>query len=368
MSASPVGGPATTTDAVTGADTAATGGGSGPGSAVLLEVRGLRKEYVRRPSVLSAARERAVVVDGVDFRIDAGEAWGLVGESGSGKSTTARLVLRLLPPTGGTIWLDGQDITQLGGRALRAVRTRMQAVFQDVAGSLDSTCTVAQLLAEPLRLHRGLPRAQRRAEAARLLGQVGLGDHLLDRYPYELSGGQRQRVALARALAVDPALIVLDEAVSALDVSTKAQVVNLLSHLRERLQLAFLFISHDLSVVHHLCDRIAVMYLGQIVESGPAPQIYQEPRHPYTQALLSAIPSRMADRERIVLRGDTPPPTAVPPGCRFHPRCPYAFEPCSTEVPPVLQLAGGSTVACHLHTSGPALNGAGVDRLRPPVG
>ncbi len=333
--------------------------------APLLEVRGLRKEYQQRRSVLSSAKDRAVVVDGVDFRINAGEAWGLVGESGSGKSTTARLVLRLLPSTAGTISLAGQDITSLRGRPLREVRTKMQAVFQDVAGSLDNTFTVYQLLAEPLRLHRGMPKAQRRGEAAGLLEQVGLGTHLLDRYPYELSGGQRQRVALARALAVDPSLIVLDEAVSALDVSTKAQVVNLLAHLRERLHLAFLFIAHDLSVVHHLCDRIAVMYLGQIVESGPAPDIYLKPRHPYTQALLSAIPSRMADRERIVLRGDTPPPTAVPPGCRFHTRCPYAFEPCSTEAPPVLEFAGGGTVACHLHTAGPKLQGETVDTLRP---
>jgi oligopeptide/dipeptide ABC transporter ATP-binding protein len=336
-------------------------------TAPLLEVRGLRKEYLQRRSALSAGKDRAVVVDGVDFSISPGEAWGLVGESGSGKSTTARLVLRLLEPTDGSIRLAGQDITHLRGRALREARSKMQAVFQDVAGSLDNTFSVQQLLAEPLRLHRSLPKAQRRAEAAKLLGQVGLGAHLLDRYPYELSGGQRQRVALARALAVDPALIVLDEAVSALDVSTRAQVVNLLAHLRERLHLAFLFIAHDLSVVHHLCDRIAVMYLGQIVESGPAPEVYTRPRHPYTQALLSAIPSRMADRDRIVLRGDTPPPTAVPSGCRFHTRCPYAFDPCSTQVPPVLELPGGGSVACHLHTSGPNLQGETVDRLSPTV-
>jgi oligopeptide/dipeptide ABC transporter ATP-binding protein len=338
-----------------------------PGRKPLLEVRGLRKEYLQRRSALSAGKDRAVVVDGVDFEISPGEAWGLVGESGSGKSTTARLVLRLLPPTAGTITLAGQDITALRGRALRGARAKMQAVFQDVAGSLDNTFTVQQLLAEPMRLHRQIPRSERRVEATRLLDQVGLGAHLLDRYPYELSGGQRQRVALARALAVEPALIVLDEAVSALDVSTRAQVVNLLAHLRQRLDLAFLFIAHDLSVVHHLCDRIAVMYLGQIVESGPAPEVYTQPRHPYTQALLSAIPSRMADRDRIVLRGDTPPPTAVPSGCRFHTRCHYAFEPCSTQAPPVLELAGGSTVACHLHTSGPNLQGASVDRLRTTV-
>jgi oligopeptide/dipeptide ABC transporter ATP-binding protein len=340
---------------------------SAPDKDVLLEVRGLRKEYLHRRSALSATKDRAVVVDGVDFQVSRGEAWGLVGESGSGKSTTARLVLRLLQPTAGTITLAGQDITSLRGRALREARAKMQAVFQDVAGSLDNTFTVSQLLAEPLRLHRRIAKSERRAEAARLLGQVGLGAHLLDRYPYELSGGQRQRVALARALAVEPALIVLDEAVSALDVSTRAQVVNLLAHLRQRFHLAFLFIAHDLSVVHHLCDRIAVMYLGQIVESGPAPEVYTQPRHPYTQALLSAIPSRMADRERIVLRGDTPPPTAVPPGCRFHTRCPYAFDPCSTETPPVLELAGGATVACHLHTSGRNLQGESVDKLRPTL-
>lgn len=344
-----------------------TAAAASPAEAPLLEVRGLRKEYLQRRSVLSATKDRAVVVDGVDFRINPGEAWGLVGESGSGKSTTARLVLRLVEPTAGSITLAGQDITRLRGRPLREARAKMQAVFQDVAGSLDNTFTVSQLLAEPLRLHRRMSTSERRSEATRLLGQVGLGAHLLDRYPYELSGGQRQRVALARALAVDPALIVLDEAVSALDVSTRAQVVNLLAHLRKHLQLAFLFIAHDLSVVHHLCDRIAVMYLGQIVESGPAPDVYTKPRHPYTQALLSAIPSRMADRERIVLRGDTPPPTAVPSGCRFHTRCPYAFDPCSTQTPPVLELVGGGTVACHLHTSGPNLQGETVDRLRPIV-
>ncbi len=333
----------------------------------LLEVIGLRKEYLQRRSVLSSARDRAVVVDGVDFQIGKGEAWGLVGESGSGKSTTARLVLRLIEPTAGTIRLAGRDITALRGRSLREVRATLQPVFQDVAGSLDNTFTVAQSLGEPLRLHRGMGKRERRNESAALLAQVGLGHHLLDRYPYELSGGQRQRVALARALAVEPQLVVLDEAVSALDVSTKAQVVNLLARLRERLNLAFLFIAHDLSVVHHLCDRVGVMYLGAIVETGSAPDIYSRPRHPYTQALLSAIPSRMVDRDRIVLRGDTPAPTAVPPGCRFHTRCPYAFEPCSHEVPTATPLPGGGMVACHLHTAGPKLAGASVDSLRPSL-
>ena len=335
-----------------------------PAAGPLLEVTGLHKEFVHRRSVLSRASDRAIVVDGVDFEIGRAEAWGLVGESGSGKSTTARLVLRLIEPTAGTIRLAGQDITRLRGGALRDVRTVIQPVFQDVAGSLDQTATVAQSLGEPLRVHKGLDKATRRQQAATLLEQVGLGHHLLDRYPYELSGGQRQRVAMARALAVEPELVVLDEAVSALDVSTKAQVVNLLAQLRQDLQLAYLFIAHDLSVVHHLCDRIGVMYLGAIVETGPAPEIYFRPRHPYTQALLSAIPNRMADRDRIVLRGDTPPPTAVPPGCRFHTRCPYAFEPCAHEVPPATLLPGGGTVHCHLHTAGPKLAGESVDSLR----
>jgi oligopeptide/dipeptide ABC transporter ATP-binding protein len=338
-----------------------------PGRHPLLEVEGLRKEFLQRRSVLSAAKERAVVVDGVDLTIAKGEAFGLVGESGSGKSTTARLILRLIEPTEGRIRLDGCDITSLRGNALREIRTKMQPVFQDVAGSLDNTDTVDQLLAEPLRLHRGVKKAERRHEATRLLERVGLGPHLLDRYPYELSGGQRQRVALARALAVEPDLVVLDEAVSALDVSTKAQVVNLLAELREQLHLAFLFIAHDLSVVHHLCDRIGVMYLGKIVETGSASQIYHQPRHPYTQALLSAIPSRMAARDRILLRGDTPAPTAVPAGCRFHTRCPYAFEPCANVEPPVLTLPGGGAVACHLHTEGPKLSGDSVDKLRPAM-
>jgi oligopeptide/dipeptide ABC transporter ATP-binding protein len=337
--------------------------GHSPSTGSLLAVTGLSKAYPLRTDGLGRPREKVTVVDNVSFDIRPAEAWGLVGESGSGKSTTARLVLRLIEPSAGSVVFDGQDLTRLSGGALRRARRGVQGVFQDVSGSLDQKMTIGQLLAEPLRVHTQVHRRARRGRSMELLELVGLRSEHLDRYPYELSGGQRQRVALARAAAVSPKLLVLDEPVSALDVSTRAQVINLLSDLQRDLQVAYLFIAHDLAVVYHLCARIAVMYLGQIVEAGEAAQMYLAPRHPYTQALLSAIPGT---DQRIVLRGDAPGASQVPAGCRFHPRCPYAMDVCRRVTPPVTRYADGGSVACHLHDQGPSLAGRSVDLLPRP--
>ena len=337
----------------------------------VLEVRGISKEFVSRAGLLGRRRTISRSVQDVSFSIAAGETLGLVGESGSGKSTTARLALRLYEPTAGTVHLDGRDITALRGADLRAVRADVQAVFQDITGALNSSMTVADIVAEPLRVHRDVPRSARRAEAAEMLERVGLRRDYLDRYPYELSGGQRQRVGIARALVLRPKLVVLDEPVSALDVSTQSQVINLLGDLQEEIGCAFLFIAHNLYVVHHISQRIAVMYLGSIKEHGTAEQVYGRPRHPYTQALLSAIPEPNPASERtrtpIVLRGDVPGPTSIPPGCSFHTRCPYAMDVCRTDVPETITFDDGGTVACHLHTTGPELAGASVDTLPLPV-
>lgn len=312
-------------------------------------------------------RGEVTIVDGVSFSLAEGESWGLVGESGSGKSTTARLVLGLLEASSGSIRFRDQELIGLRGKALRRVRSDVQAVFQDITGSLDPKMTIAQLLAEALKVHRVGPASQRRDRSAELLELVGLRAAQLDRYPYELSGGQRQRVVLARAVSMDPALLVLDEAVSALDVSTRAQVINLLVDLQARTGVAYLFIAHDLSVVYHLCDRIAVMYAGQIVEAGSAEQVYTAPRHPYTQALLSAIPERPGpgsrSEARIVLQGNAPSPTDPPAGCRFHPRCPHAMAVCAMDEPRIRRFADGGEVACHLHDQGPVLDGASVTLL-----
>ncbi|MGH9211663.1 MAG: ABC transporter ATP-binding protein [Acidimicrobiales bacterium] len=352
--------------ATNGSDVDATVAASTP----LVRVEHLRKEFPQRAAgLLGRQGPAALAVDDVSFEIAPGESLGLVGESGSGKSTTARLLLRLLTPTSGRIEFDGQDITALRGPRLRRLRSDMQAVFQDISGALDPRCTVDQIVAEPLRYHRQLDRVGRRDRVVELLEMVGLGRHHLARYPYELSGGQRQRVGLARALAVEPRLVVLDEPVSALDVSTQSQAINLLSDLQDELGVAYLLVAHDLFVVHHVSHRIAVIYLGVIVELGDARQVYNAPRHPYTQALLSAIPHpdprKERERERIILRGEVPSPTAIPSGCRFHTRCPHAFEPCAEEVPPLLTLADGGTVACHLHTTGPRLDGAAVTTVQP---
>ncbi|MCU1429423.1 MAG: oligopeptide/dipeptide transporter, ATPase subunit [Actinomycetia bacterium] len=348
--------------AVTGSTTAPSENGRADTHDPLLRVRGLAKEFPVQSSVLRRVVGRVRAVDGVDFEVAPGETLGLVGESGSGKSTVARLLLRLLEPTRGTIEFDGTDITTLSRRDLRKFRRNMQIVFQDPYSSLDPRSTIAETVGEPLEVHLGMKGAPRDERVAMLLERVGLGRHLLRRFPHEFSGGQRQRIAIARALALDPRLVICDEPVSSLDVSTQSQVINLLKELQSELELAYVFIAHDLSVVRHISDRIGVMYLGRIVEIGDAEQVYTRARHPYTAALLSAIPVpdhvAQRQRERIVLEGDVPSPLNPPSGCRFHTRCPYAMEICAVEDPPASSAPGGTTVYCHLHTSGPRLAGA----------
>ena len=330
----------------------------------LLSVKGLRKEFPVTSGLLRRVRGHVKAVDGIDFNVGTGETVGLVGESGSGKSTVARLVLRLINPTAGEVVVGGQDLAGLRGGALRHARADMQMVFQDPYSSLDPRSSIGRSVGEPLEIHQGARGSNRDARVAELLSLVGISPNLAGRFPHEFSGGQRQRIAVARALALEPKLLVCDEPVSALDVSTQSQVINLLADLQERLGIAYLFIAHDLSVVRHLSHRIAVMYLGRIVETGPAEEVYQHPTHPYTEALLSAIPVanpvRQRQRKRIVLRGEVPSPLNPPSGCRFHTRCPYAMDICSVVDPPPFQTSAGTTTWCHLHTSGPVLAGAPV--------
>jgi peptide/nickel transport system ATP-binding protein len=336
-------------------------------TAPLLEVAGLRMSFPVRRGALQRVTGSVRAVDGVDLRVPVGRTLGLVGESGSGKSTLARLILRLADPSGGSVVLDGEDLTTLSGSRLRHNRRAMQIVFQDPYSSLDPRMRVSDIVGEPLEIYDGLRGAGRDEKVAGLLDQVGLGRYALYRRPHEFSGGQRQRIAIARALAPGPRLLVCDEPVSALDVSTQSQVINLLTDLQTRLGLAFLFIAHDLSVVRHISDRIAVMYLGRIVEEGDAEEVYLRPRHPYTEALLSAIPVPEVDRDdgrgRIVLTGEVANPLDPPSGCSFHPRCPYAMDICASVEPAPLTGPEGTTVRCHLHTSGPVLEGRPVTTL-----
>ena len=317
----------------------------------LLEVRGLRVHFPLTEGVLVERRVGAVrAVDGVDLDVDRGATLGLVGESGCGKTTVGRAVLRLLEPTAGTIRFDGQDVGALKGEPLRRLRRRMQMIFQDPFASLDPRQSVTSIVAEPLRAH-GLAHSPDR-RVAELLDVVGLPAGSGARFPHEFSGGQRQRIGIARALAVEPDLIVADEPVSALDVSIQAQVVNLLEELQQRFGLAYLFIAHDLAVVRHISDRVSVMYLGTIVEEGPADAVYERPRHPYTIALLSAVPipdpAVEARRERVLLAGDMPSPADPPGGCRFHTRCPFRQPTrCHDEVPALRPVGPGHAAACH---------------------
>jgi len=300
-------------------------------------------------------------VDGLDLTIPRGETVGLVGETGSGKSTVARLLLRLLPPTSGSVFLEEKDVTGTSGRELRALRRKMQLVFQDPYSSFDPLTSIGDSIGEALKVHTMLDRSARRDRTAELLSQCGLAPNLAGRRPAELSGGQLQRAAVARALAVAPALVALDEPVSSLDVSTQAQVINLLSELQDRVGVAYLFISHDLSVVRHVSHHIAVMYLGKLMEIGLAEAVYDRPQHPYTRALLSAVPVpdplRQRGRERIVLSGDIPSPADPPSGCRFRTRCSSAMEICAAVEPPPTRLAD-RTVYCHLYGDSGAPGGA----------
>jgi oligopeptide/dipeptide ABC transporter ATP-binding protein len=315
----------------------------------LLEVRDLRVWFPIRSGLLGRTTGHVRAVDGVDFEVFAGETLGLVGESGSGKSTIGRAILRLTPIHSGEIRFDGVDLAALGAGALRAKRRDLALVFQDPFASLNPRMRVGEIVAEPLVVHRLVGKGEAREKAAReLLSEVGLGVETADRYPHELSGGQRQRVVIARALATRPRFVVADEPVSALDVSIQAQVVNLLADLRRRFGLTALFIAHDLSVVRHLSDRIAVLYLGKIAEVGPAEEVCRDPRHPYTVSLLSAVPEPDPARRkgRIVLSGDIPTPIDPLPGCRFAGRCPVARERCRIEEPPLALLDPGRKVAC----------------------
>jgi oligopeptide/dipeptide ABC transporter ATP-binding protein len=325
----------------------------------LLEVRGLVKHFTLRPRLFDRLLGRPVrvvrAVDGVDFSIGHGETLGLVGESGCGKSTVGRAVLRLVEPTAGTVTLDGQSIGALSGKEMRRARRGLQVVFQDPFASLNPRRTVGQAVAEPLvNFGIGSP-GEVRSEVERLFRRVGLSAEKVDRYPHEFSGGQRQRIGIARALALRPKLIVLDEPVSALDVMVQAQVINLLMDLQEEFGLAYLFIAHDLAVVEHISARVAVMYLGRIVEIADRTRLFTRPRHPYTKSLLSAVPVADPDTAsgRIVLRGDLPSPVDPPGGCRFRTRCPIARPVCAERDPPLADVDGGHRVACHFAAEGP---------------
>lgn len=325
-----------------------------PGNATLVSVRDLEVHFPVSRGLLrrrSPAKVRAV--DGVDLDIARGETLGLVGESGCGKSTLGRAVLQLVRPTAGSVTFDGQELTSLGEADLRPLRRRMQMVFQDPFSSLNPRMPIGEVIAEPMVAHGLASKAESRTKAAELLRLVGLNPGMLRRYPHEFSGGQRQRVGIARALAVQPDFIVCDEPISALDVSIQAQIVNLLEELRDRLRLTYVFVAHDLAVVRHISDRVAVMYLGQIVEIAPKRNLYSSPLHPYTRALLSAapIPDRAveAKRERTLLGGEVPSPLNPPTGCRLHPRCAFARAECHAVTPKLQQQAHGHWVACHLY-------------------
>ena len=323
-----------------------------PDNAPLLEVEGLAMHFPIMAGVFRRQVGTVRAVDGVDFNIREGETLGLVGESGCGKSTVARAILRLYEPTAGQVRFRGEDIARLDGEPLRQMRRRMQMVFQDPQASLNPRMTVASIVGEPLLEHdlgKG-PAIAPRVDA--LLESVGLEPGFANRYPHEFSGGQRQRIGVARALALEPEFVICDEPIAALDVSIQAQVVNLLEELQGRLGLTYLFISHDLGMVRHIADRVAVMYLGKIVELGSSEGLYHEPLHPYTRALMSAAPVHdpelEAERERIILRGDVPSPSDPPPGCPFHTRCPMAQPECSTRAPEWRELRPDHGVACHL--------------------
>lgn len=317
----------------------------------ILEVKQLKKYFPIRKGVFSRIQGHVKAVDDVSFSIMPGETLGIVGESGCGKSTTGRSLLRLLEPTAGEVLFEGKNIIDLGTEGLREIRRDMQIVFQDPYASLNPRMTVGGILEEPLKIHGLGDATERREKVRELLSIVGLSDYHYNRYPHEFSGGQRQRVGIARALITRPKLIVADEPVSALDVSIQSQILNLMKDLQEQFSLTYMFISHDLSVVRHISDRVGVMYLGRMVELADKKDLYANPLHPYTQALLSAIPSDhpRVKKERIILTGDVPSPANPPSGCTFHPRCPVAKDICKSIRPEWKQIEQGHMIACHLY-------------------
>ena len=320
-----------------------------PSSAPLVQVQNVKKHF-RLPGGWLAGRQYVYAVDDVSFEVKQGEVFGLVGESGCGKTTLSRLILKLIDVTAGAVLFNGRDLATLKANDLRQLRQQMQLVFQNPIGSLSPRQRVLDLIAEPLKTYRQLNKIEQRSKVIELLEQVGLGAQHLERFPHEMSGGQCQRVAIARALALEPQLLILDEPTSALDVSVQAQILNLLADIRQRLNLTYIFISHDLSVVQHVSDRIGVMYLGKLVEVGHSEQIFDQPAHPYTQALLGSLPlpDVTAKQELVVLPGNVPSPSNPPPGCRFHTRCPLVQSICQEMEPPLAQVRPEQWAACHL--------------------
>ena len=320
------------------------------GRAAVLEVRDLKKHFPIRKGLLQREAGTVFAVDGVSFSISAGETLGLVGKSGCGKSTVGRTILRLIEPTAGSIRIDGRDITQLSKTELRPYRRQMQIIFQDPFSSLDPRMSAGDIVAEPMRVHGTARGAEVRTKVAELFERVGLRKAQMNAFPHQFSGGQRQRIGIARALALQPKLIIGDEPVSALDVSIQAQVLNLMMDLQRDMGLAYLFISHNLAVVEHISHRIAVMYLGRIVEYTDKHTLFTSPQHPYTESLLLAVPvpDPRVKRQKRVLQGDVPSPISPPSGCHFHTRCPYAVERCRAETPALREVKSGQWVACHL--------------------
>jgi len=328
-----------------------TEGESGP----LLAVQGLKKHFPIYKGVFSRVSGQVYAVDGVSFHIERGETLGLVGESGCGKSTVGRTLLKLLEPTAGRILVRGRDITDLDPAQMLPYRRQMQMIYQDPYASLNPRMSAGEIVAEPLVIHRVDGPKERRERVAALFERVGLRPELMHAFPHEFSGGQRQRIGIARALALNPELIVGDEPVSALDVSIQAQIINLLMDLQDEFKLSYLFVAHDLAVVEHISDRVAVMYLGRIVEMTDKTSLFEMPLHPYTEALLSAVPipkARAKGRRRVILKGDVPSPINPPPGCHFHARCAYAMARCRSEVPVLREAKPGHWAACHLHDGG----------------